>query len=317
MTFRFADPLILLLFFAILVFYLFNRRLRLRFSGIPFSDIRLIPNPSKNWKIRLLWLPLVFQWISLLLLTIGAARPQIGFGRQIINGTGVDIVLVLDISSSMQQEDFFPLSRLDSAKSVMIDFVREREYDRIGFVVFAQRAYQIIPPTLDYDVLIRALESTTLATDQRLVDGTAIGLGIAAAGNMLRESDSPSKVIILLTDGANNGGEIGPLTASKAVAVLGMKIYTVAMTSSGTVSDQIDEETLMTIAELSHGKHFRADNTNSLEQIYSQIDTLEQSQRQREVLILWQDIASIFIGFGLILSVVEYLVRSLWFQVIP
>lgn len=317
MTFRFADPLILLLFFAILVFYLFNRRLQLRFSGIPFSDIRLIPNPSKNWKIRLFWLPLVFQWISLLLLTIGAARPQIGFGRQIINGTGVDIVLVLDISSSMQQEDFFPLSRLDSAKSVMIDFVREREYDRIGFVVFAQRAYQIVPPTLDYDVLIRALESTTLATDQKLVDGTAIGLGIAAAGNMLRESASPSKVIILLTDGANNGGEIGPLTASKAVAVLGMKIYTVAMTSSGTVSDQIDEETLMTIAELSHGKHFRADNTNSLDQIYSQIDTLEQSQRQREVLILWQDIASIFIGFGLILSVVEYLIRSLWFQVIP
>lgn len=317
MTFRFADPLILLLFFAILVFYLFNRRLQLRFSGIPFSDIRLIPNPSKNWKIRLFWLPLVFQWISLLLLTIGAARPQIGFGRQIINGTGVDIVLVLDISSSMQQEDFFPLSRLDSAKSVMIDFVREREYDRIGFVVFAQRAYQIVPPTLDYDVLIRALESTTLATDQKLVDGTAIGLGIAAAGNMLRESASPSKVIILLTDGANNGGEVGPLTASKAVAVLGMKIYTVAMTSSGTVSDQIDEETLMTIAELSHGKHFRADNTNSLDQIYSQIDTLEQSQRQREVLILWQDIASIFIGFGLILSVVEYLVRSLWFQVIP
>jgi len=317
MTFRFADPLILLLFFAILVFYLFNRRLQLRFSGIPFSDIRLIPNPSKNWKIRLFWLPLVFQWISLLLLTIGAARPQIGFGRQIINGTGVDIVLVLDISSSMQQEDFFPLSRLDSAKSVMIDFVREREYDRIGFVVFAQRAYQIVPPTLDYDVLIRALESTTLATDQKLVDGTAIGLGIAAAGNMLRESASPSKVIILLTDGANNGGEVGPLTASKAVAVLGMKIYTVAMTSSGTVSDQIDEETLMTIAELSHGKHFRADNTNSLDQIYSQIDTLEQSQRQREVLILWQDIASIFIGFGLILSVVEYLIRSLWFQVIP
>lgn len=317
MTFRFADPLILLLFFAILVFYLFNRRLQLRFSGIPFSDIRLIPNPSKNWKIRLFWLPLVFQWISLLLLTIGAARPQIGFGRQIINGTGVDIVLVLDISSSMQQEDFFPLSRLDSAKSVMIDFVREREYDRIGFVVFAQRAYQIVPPTLDYDVLIRALESTTLATDQKLVDGTAIGLGIAAAGNMLRESASPSKVIILLTDGANNGGEIGPLTASKAVAVLGMKIYTVAMTSSGTVSDQIDEETLMTIAELSHGKHFRADNTNSLDQIYSQIDTLEQSQRQREVLILWQDIASIFIGFGFILSVVEYLIRSLWFQVIP
>jgi len=299
------------------VFYLFNRRLQLRFSGIPFSDIRLIPNPSKNWKIRLFWLPLVFQWISLLLLTIGAARPQIGFGRQIINGTGVDIVLVLDISSSMQQEDFFPLSRLDSAKSVMIDFVREREYDRIGFVVFAQRAYQIVPPTLDYDVLIRALESTTLATDQKLVDGTAIGLGIAAAGNMLRESASPSKVIILLTDGANNGGEIGPLTASKAVAVLGMKIYTVAMTSSGTVSDQIDEETLMTIAELSHGKHFRADNTNSLDQIYSQIDTLEQSQRQREVLILWQDIASIFIGFGFILSVVEYLIRSLWFQVIP
>lgn len=172
--------------------------------------------------------PDALRLLAWLLLVMALARPQSGQTQEIIRGQGIDIVLALDISGSMAALDFAPQNRLEAAKGVIADFIARREFDRTGLVVFAQDAFQQTPPTLDYPALLRSLDEVQLA-DLGLTDGTAIGLGLAAAGNMLRQSMAASRVIILLTDGANNAGGVGPLTVAEAVAALGTRVYTIGM----------------------------------------------------------------------------------------
>jgi Ca-activated chloride channel family protein len=150
-------------------------------------------------------LPLL-RIMALALIIVAVARPQTGHAREIIKGEGVDIALALDISGSMASLDFEPQNRLEAAKQVISDFVQARRYDQVGLVVFASDAFNQSPPTVDHNVLLRLLERTELATDLGIDDGTAIGMGLANAGSMLKDSDAASKVIILLTDGLNNAG---------------------------------------------------------------------------------------------------------------
>jgi Ca-activated chloride channel homolog len=327
MTFRFALSAAFLLFpLPVIVFGLIRlRRLSLTTPTLDYSDTRYFDGLPNGWRLRLRWLPDVLRIAAWAALVVVLARPQSGRTQQVIRGQGIDIVLTLDISGSMAALDFAPQNRLEAAKSVIGNFISGRKFDRIGLTVFAQDAFQQTPPTLDYKILLDSLEKLQLAPDLGLPDGTAIGLGLASAANMLRDSAAASKVIILLTDGANNAGGIGPITAAQAVAALGMRVYTIGVGKVGLVptanaqmiESDLDETSLKAIADITRGRYFRAEGLTDLKNIYDQIDGLERSDIEQQIFVQWQDQGFPFIGVSLIVLVLERLLRHSIFQVVP
>jgi Ca-activated chloride channel family protein len=328
---RFAHPWILLTLLLVpaLAAWLWRRE---RPSTLQYSDLRLVHDLPRSWRVRLRWLPVALRLLVLALLIVAAARPQTSREREIIRGKGVDIVLALDISGSMAALDFEPENRLEAAKQVIHEFVRERRYDRVGLVVFAREAFSQCPPTFDYAVLRRLLAETALAPDLGLEDGTAIGMGLAQAAAMLQESDAKSRVIILLTDGVNNAGQIDPLTAAKTAAALDIKVYTIGMGRPGQVpfpvdslfgrttrmiESEIDEETLQRVADATGAFYFRAADTTGLRQIYDQINVMEKSEIEVQVFTRYKELAGwvLFPALGLLL--LELILWHTLFRTLP
>jgi Ca-activated chloride channel family protein len=249
---------------------------------------------GRSWRIAFRPILTVLRVLAVAFIIVATARPQAGQAREIVKGEGVDIILALDISGSMASLDFEPQNRLEAAKIVIGDFVQGRPYDRIGLVVFAGNAFSQSPPTTDHNVLLRLLERTQLSSDLGIEDSTAMGMGLANAGNMLKDSTAKSKVIILLTDGVNNAGEIDPVTAAKAAEALGIKVHAIGMGRPGQVpvpvedvfgDEQViyqesilDEGTLQQIADITGGHFYRAEDMGGLQQIYEEIGALEKSQ---------------------------------------
>ncbi|NWG16631.1 MAG: VWA domain-containing protein [Chloroflexi bacterium] len=331
MDFRLAHPWVLLLLLVPAGFWLFSAVSGRRSSPplVRYSDVRLVDDLPTGWRVRFRPLPDILRLAAWVLLVIGLARPQSGRAQELIRGQGVDIVLALDISGSMAALDFTPQNRLEAAKSVIGDFIAGRSFDRIGLVVFAQEAFHQTPPTLDYAALQRSLGDVQLATTLGLADGTAIGMGIASAANMLRQSAAASKVIILLTDGANNAGGIGPATAAQAVAALGIRVYTIGMGTTGLVlvpddagntqlvESDLDEATLQAIADVTGGLYFRAGDLVDLQRVYDQINALERSDVVRQTVVRWQEQAGWVLWPALVLLVIERLLRYTILQTIP
>lgn len=332
-SFRFAHAWALLLLIPG-AWMMMRRHWRAKPSALLYSDTRLVAGIAPTWRVRLAWLPDVLRAAVWLLLVIALARPQFGQGREVLRGQGIDIVVALDISGSMAALDMTP-DRLNAAKAVITDFVAGREYDRIGVVLFARSAYHLVPLTLDYTVLSVLLGNVELVTEMRDaggaqtgVDGTALGMGIASAAGMMRESAALSKVIILLTDGANNAG-IDPVMAADAANALGIRIYTIGMGFQGEVSfpdgdggvttlaSDLDEPTLMRIAEASGGVYFHAADEAALRDITAQIDRLERSPVQRQLVIPWRDQTEILLGMAVMLLLVERLLRLTVFAPAP
>lgn len=232
------------------------------------------------------YLSLAIATLAMVLLIVAMARPQSGQRYHSRTAYGIDIILALDISSSMAAMDFVPLTRYEAAKEVVEDFIKNRKSDRIGLVAFSAQSMTICPLTLDYDILSSFLEG---AWDTRIDDGTAIGLAIATSVNRLRNSDAKSKVIILLTDGMNNRGNIDPTTASEMAKALGIRIYTIGVGTEGRAQinidgkiywteTHIDEESLRNVAETTGGHYYRAKNKDELQGIYDLIGELETSK---------------------------------------
>jgi Ca-activated chloride channel family protein len=243
----------------------------------------------RSWKNLLRPVPFIFRMLALCCLIIALARPQTRNDEQLVNGEGIDIVLCLDISGSMLAQDFTP-NRMEAAKNVAGEFIDNRPTDRIGLVIFSGESFTMCPLTTDRNVL-----KTQLANVQSglLEDGTAIGSGLATGVDRLRNSPSKSKVIILLTDGENNGGLIDPNTAKEIAKSVGVRVYTIGMgtegyapvpvqTPGGVVMQRekvnIDEKLLTQIATETGGKYYRARDNESLKNIYSEIDHLEKSK---------------------------------------
>lgn len=314
-TFRFAHPAAFALLAVPLLWWLYYRRYapKNNHAALQFSDIRLMSGLPISLRVRLRYLPDALRYGALLLLIIGLARPQTGFARETLRGRGLDMVLAVDISGSMGTADFEPSNRLTAAKAVMNNFITQRHFDRIGLVVFARDAFQQAPPTLDHDILLVLLEQIQLAPDIGLEDGTAIGEGLAAAANMLRESEAISKVIILLTDGVEEGGVIAPVTAAEAVGALGIQVYTIGMGQRET----IDEETLRQVAQATGGAYFYAGDTEALQHTYEIIDSLEKTDVEQVRLIDWQDVVAPWLILGLVLLVCEYLLRLTVLEILP
>lgn len=335
MTFRFESPafLLLLVFVALLALRLIWQRGRTQPSGMRYASTKMLADLQPSWRIRLRPLLNILRVVALALVVIGLARPQAGEAREVVRGQGIDIALALDISGSMAALDFQPANRLEASKQVIADFIEQREFDRVGLVVFASEAFNQSPPTTDHAVLTRLLETTRLATELGIQDGTAIGLGIANAVNMLKDSSGKSRVVILLTDGVNNSGEIDPLTAAQAAAALGVRIYTIGAAKDGQVpfpsqdlfgrqtityqQSQIDEETLKQIAEITGGLYFRAEDTAGLQQIYDQINQLEKSEIEVENFTRYEELSGLVLAPALGLYLIELLLRQTAFRRIP
>lgn len=330
MIFRFANPFALLLLLLPVIYLLamrFYPNLRPSQPVMVYSDTRLLGMPG-GWRVRLRRLPDVLRLLAWVLIVFVIARPQSGRQQEVIRGQGIDIVIALDISSSMEAGDIAP-TRLEGAKAQIERFVQGREFDRVGLVVFAADAFHYVPPTLDYDVLIERLNDVQLVTEYALENGTAIGTGIASAANMLRDSKASSRIIILLTDGSNNKGGINPLDAARAAASLDVRIYTIGMgrnsvvnvvTDTGEVVSRqgdFDEDTLQTIADIGDGLYFRAEDITGLQRTYEQIDALERSDIEQQVFVNWRERSMTLLVSALGLLLVERVLRQTVFQAIP
>ncbi|HEX6559480.1 MAG TPA: VWA domain-containing protein [Longimicrobiales bacterium] len=291
MTFDFARPWLLLLLLLFPAWWLVARRREER--ALTFSRAAVLGWLSTSRAERIGRLPDVLRMLLLLLLVIALAGPRTGSSVVDVNAEGIAIVLTLDISSSMLAEDLSPANRMEVARNTIRDFIRGRKYDRIGLVAFAGEALTQVPITIDYPVIYQALEQLQAGSGM-LEDGTAIGTALATAANRLRRVEGKSRVIILATDGENNRGEIDPLTAARAAAAYGIKVYTIGIGSEGvarvpvargpfgvqyaSLPVHIDEGLLTQIANMTGGKYFRAQTRQALENIYGQIDRLEKTK---------------------------------------
>lgn len=286
----FANPLylyLLLLIPAMILFYVFkqhNVSASLRMPGLQAFD-----HAGKSFRNYLRHILFVFRIIALAFLIIVVARPQSTNSYQDFSTEGIDIILALDISGSMLARDFEP-DRLEASKNVATEFISGRPYDRIGLVVFSGESFTQCPLTTDHAVLINLLREIQSGM---IEDGTAIGMGLATAVNRIKDSEAKSKVVILLTDGVNNKGEIAPATAAEIAKTFGIRVYTIGVGSHGmapypvqtpfgirfrNVPVEIDEEILQEIASSTNGKYFRATNNDKLVQVYGEIDKLEKSK---------------------------------------
>ena len=283
---------------------------------------------AKSWKIHLRHLPFVLRMIAIALLIVVLARPQSTSSWQNSSTEGIDIMLAMDISTSMLAEDLKP-NRLEASKDVAASFINGRQNDNIGLVVFAAESFTQCPLTIDHTVLLNLFKDIQPGIIQ---DGTAIGLGLANAVSRIKDSQAKSKVIILLTDGVNNTGEIAPVTAAEIAKSFGVRVYTIGVGTQGeapypiptafgiqyqNIPVEIDEPALKQIAATTGGQYFRATDNASLKEIYSEIDQMEKTKisvqefsKKQEEYKMWA-----LIVFALLL--VELLLRNTVLKSIP
>jgi Ca-activated chloride channel family protein len=275
------------------------------------------------------------RWLTLALCIVALAQPRLTKSETKVTASGVDIVVAIDMSGSMQSEDFEvngePANRLVMAKDVLKKFIEKRPSDRIGLVAFATQAYIAAPLTLDHDFLLQNLERLQIGTIDE--SQTAIGSGLSTAINRLRDLKSKSKIVILMTDGQNNAGKIEPMTAAEAAQTLSVKVYTIGVGTRGMGKVpvfmggrkvgyrpqpvDIDEDTLQKIADLTKGKYYRADNTEKFKSIYAEIDKLEKTEAEVKKFAHHQELFAWLISPGLALLLLETLLRHTVFRRLP
>jgi Ca-activated chloride channel family protein len=325
----FANPeLLYLLFLLVPLAGWYVWRERDAFANIQFSNLKPFVQMGSNQRHLLRHLILILRMLVIALVIIVLARPQSTNRWQNVTTEGIDIMIALDISSSMLAQDLKP-DRLEASKNVAIEFVSGRENDRMGLVVYSGESFTQCPLTSDHAVLINLFKDIRSGM---IEDGTAIGMGLANAVSRLKDSKAKSKVIILLTDGVNNRGAIAPLTAAEIAKTFGIRVYTIGVGTQGmapvpvqtpygtryqNAKVEIDEKTLQQIAQVTDGRYFRATDNEKLREIYHEIDQMEKtkidvkeySKKEEE-----------YMRFGLLatsLFLLEILVRYLFFRNIP
>jgi Ca-activated chloride channel family protein len=325
----FANPeflFLLLLIPGMAVWYYY--RLHAKESDVRFSTLQPFAMVKYSMKERLRHLPFILRMTAVTLVIIALARPQSTSKGENVYSEVIDIVLALDISGSMLAEDFQP-NRIEAAKNVAQDFISGRTNDRIGLVIFSGESFTQCPLTVDYEViknLIKPLKSGMIE------DGTAIGLGLANAVNRLRESKSKSKVIILLTDGVNNRGEIDPITAAQIAQSYGIRVYTVGVGTMGEapypvqtpfgiryqmVPVEIDEKVMKQVAEMTDGKYFRATDNKKLRSIYQEIDRLEKTRIEVRSYRRYTELFYSFAFAALFLLIGDIGLTKTWLRKLP
>jgi Ca-activated chloride channel family protein len=330
---RFASPVWLwgLLLLPLLVYRYLVAEQRHR-ASIRFSDLGVLKRAKPSLCTRLRHVLIGLRVAGLALLILALARPQSGRASREVSGEGVDIMLTLDVSSSMELKDLDQgqKTRLQVAREVVSEFVRSRQSDRLGLVAFAAQSYTQCPLTLDYGILLEFLDQVQIAEESW--DGTAIGMALINACNRLRESTAKSKVVILLTDGVNNAGEIDPLTAADVAAAVGIRVYTIGVGTEGviqlpvqgafgiryqTIQVEIDEKILQEVAARTRARYFRATTERKLEEIYQEIGRLETSQVKSQVSVDYSERYASFLWPGLVALLLEAVLANTRFRRIP
>ena len=324
----FANPVFLWGLLAIpaaVVWYIFRHKKQE--ASLRFSDTHGFNTLPKGWRIYARHLLFALKMAALALLLVAMARPQSSSTSQKSNIEGIDIILAQDISGSMLARDLKP-DRLEASKKVASEFIEGRPGDRMGLVVFAGETFTQVPLTTDHGVMLNMLKDLKSGM---IEDGTAIGDGLATAISRLKDSDAVSKVIILLTDGMNNSGSVDPYTAAEMARLFGIRVYTIGVGSYGTapypvqtlfgiqyqqVKVEIDEKLLLTIANSSGGKYYRATSNQKLDEIYDEIDKLERSKIEvMEFKRLHEEFYPL-VAWALVLLLLEFILRLTVFRTI-
>lgn len=317
---RFADPHFLLLLFLLpLLSWLRGRHGQQ--SAFLYSSVRLVRSITGITRSQTGQVLAKLRWLALSMLVLALARPQLNDGDVKLRIDGVDITIVLNISDGMKAEDFElagkHVNRLAAAKDVLRQFIMNHPDDRIGLVAFAGRAFIAGPLTYDHEFLLQNLRRLTLDT---IEDGTAIGSALTTGINRLRSQESSSRIIILMTDGRNNSGNISPLTAAAAAQTLGIKIYTIGLGNHDTsqtpqpdISGNIDAGILSKIANTTGGNYYRARNSRELRNIYNEIDRLEKTETEAEYQQKYEELFPWFVLAGLVMFLLELiLAHTVW-----
>ncbi|MFC2134669.1 VWA domain-containing protein [Bacteroidota bacterium] len=325
----FAYPFVLyflILIPAILFWYFRNNKKNS--PDVTYSSLQVFSKVKPTLRERLKHIPAILRALVLTFLIIALARPQTFSTGENVYTEGIDIAMLLDISGSMLAEDFKP-NRLEAAKNVTNDFIAGRTSDKIGLVVFAKESFTQCPLTIDYQVLQNLMSEIESGM---IEDGTAIGTAIANGVNRLKDSQSKSKVIMLLTDGVNNSGEIDPITAAQIAETFGIRIYTIGVGTKGEapypfqtpfgtryqmVPVEIDEEVLQQVAGITGGQYFRATDNRKLQEIYREIDKLEKTRVEVTSYRNAKELFYFWVGAGLILLLLELILTRTYLRKLP
>jgi len=322
--------LLILLIPYILWYFLYKNK---REPTMLMSDTFAYRYAPKSCKMKLINLPMVLRCLAFIFIVIVMARPQThtSWGNKQVEG--IDIMLAMDVSTSMLAEDLKP-NRLEAAKNVASEFISDRPNDNIGLTIFAGEAFTQCPMTTDHASLINMLRSvrTDIAARGLISDGTAIGMGLANAVSRLKDSKAKSKVVILLTDGSNNMGDISPLTSAQIAKSLGIRVYTIGVGTNKVapypmpvaggvqyvnIPVEIDSKTLKNIAETTDGNYYRATSNNQLKQIYKDIDKLEKSKMDMKKYSKFYEAYQPFAIIALLILLCEVILRTVVFRRIP
>lgn len=317
---------LLLLLIPYIVWYILKRKNSE--AAIQVSDTHVYEHAPKSYKNYLLHVPFILRVLALILLIIVLARPQTTNSWQNSEVEGIDIMLAVDVSTSMLAEDLKP-NRLEAAKDVAATFINGRPNDNIGITLFAGESFTQCPLTVDHSVLLNLIKDVKCGL---IEDGTAVGMGIANAVTRLKNSKAKSKVIILLTDGTNNRGDISPLTAAEIAKSFGIRVYTIGVGTNGmapypypvggtvqyvNLPVEIDEKTLTQIAGITDGNYFRATSNSKLEEVYKEIDKLEKTKLNVKEYSKRQEEYRLFAWVAFICILLEILLRNSILKRIP
>jgi len=327
MTFHNPEYLFLLLLLIPIVFW-YVWEMHKSDASLQISAHRNLKQFPQSKKIKLRHVPFVLRTLVIACLIIALARPQASNSWRTQNTEGIDIMMALDISSTMLAGDIKP-TRLEAAKSVATEFILSRPNDNIGLVIFARESFTQCPLTTDHAVLVNLFNGVN---NGMIEDGTAIGLGLANAVNRIKDGKSKSKVIILLTDGSNNSGDIAPITAAEIAKTFGIRIYTIGVGTHGVINipvstpmgiqyqqvqSEFDAKSLENIANLTGGKYFGATDNSKLRNIYQEIDKLEKTRIKIQQYSKKDEQFYLFSIFAFVFLILEILLRNTVFRKIP
>lgn len=292
------------------------------------SDTNAYRFAPKSWRMWLLHVPMILRMLTFAMIVTAMARPQVHNSLDTKTVEGIDIMIAMDVSTSMLAEDISPKNRLEAAKKTAAEFVAKRENDNIGLTIFAGEAFTQCPMTVEHNTLLTLLHNvrTDIAANGLIEDGTAIGMGLATSLTKLQNSKAKSRIVILLTDGTNNMGDISPATAAEMAKSMGVRVYTIAVGRDGItkypvtlpnsgmvqyipVKLEIDERALKEIANTTNGNFYRATNSDDLRRIYNDIDKLEKSKLYEKIYSETHEGYQPFVIAAIILLLLEMLLR--------
>ena len=318
---HFEDPWLLALLFVVAGGLVVNLlRARRPGTGLLFPSLGLVPTAGPSWRIKWRGVLIALRVLAFVAFILALARPQIVRASVESVAEGIDVVLVLDTSGSMAERGLGGSTKIDAVKRVVNDFLGGLRNDRVGLVVFSGEAIVLGPPTLDYPAsqkLVAPIETGTLS------GGTAIGTGLATGINVLRDSEATSRVVILLTDGENNSGDITPLDAANMAKLLGVRVYTIGATTTAVTPDRdvpiesVDAQLMRKIAEDTGGHYYSVSDENSLAEVYREIESLEKSHVGTREFIDYQDTHVAFLALGLALFFLELALGATVFRRTP